>query len=77
VLAVTTEPDSPLSVLAADVVVVPDATKLRKAGEAATEQPLGSLFDQCCHVVLDAACLEVSRRRHVSLESSRRQHASE
>jgi len=37
----------------------------------------GSLFDQCTHVLLDAICLEIARRRHVSLDEARSQHASE
>ena len=77
VVAVTTDPDSPLGGLAEACLVVPAATKWRRPGESATEQPLGSLFDQCTHLVLDAVCLQISRRREVSLAEARAQHASE
>jgi 6-phospho-3-hexuloisomerase len=77
VLAVTTDTRSPLAELAVEVLDVPAATKQRSAGEATTQQPLGSLFDQCTHVLLDAICLEIARRRDVSLDEARSQHASE
>jgi len=77
VLAVTTDPDSPLADLAVEALVVPAATKARAAGEAATQQPPGSLFDQCTHVLLDAICLEITRRRDITLDEARSQHASE
>lgn len=77
VLAVTTDAASRLADLAERTVVVPAATKARSATEASTQQPLGSLFDQCTHVLLDAVCLEITRRRAVSLDESRGLHASE
>lgn len=77
VVAVTTDPDSPLGSLAERCLVVPAATKWRREGEAETEQPLGSLFDQCTHLLLDAVCLEISRTRAVTLDCARSQHASE
>jgi len=77
VLAVTSDAGSPLAELAIEVLAVPAATKQRGAGEATTQQPLGSLFDQCTHVLLDAICLEIARRRDVSLDEARSQHASE
>ena len=76
VLAVTTDPDSPLGRLAAQTLVVPAATKWRRPGESATEQPLGSLFDQCAHVALDAVCLIVSRRRGLGNQEARERHAN-
>lgn len=61
VLAVSTNPDSPLAALASRIIHVPAATKYRREGEAASIQPLGSLFDQCAHLVFDAVCLGLAR----------------
>ncbi len=77
VLAVTTDANSALAELAVEVLEIPAATKQRAAGEAVTQQPLGSLFDQCTHIVLDAICLEIAGRRGVSLDAARAHHASE
>jgi len=57
VIAVTTDPESPLSETATCLAHVPAATKYRKESEQPTVQPLGSLFDQCAHILLDAVCL--------------------
>ena len=74
--AVTTDPDSPLARYADVVLTVPAATKYRRAGEAATIQPLSSLFDQATHVVLDVVCLELARRRGVDNTTARAAHAN-
>jgi 6-phospho-3-hexuloisomerase len=74
--AVTTDPDSPLARTADVVLTVPAATKYRRAGEAATIQPLSSLFDQATHVVLDVVCLELARRRGVDNAAARAAHAN-
>jgi 6-phospho-3-hexuloisomerase len=74
--AVTTDPDSPLARHAEVVVTVPAATKHRRAGEAATIQPLSSLFDQATHVVLDVVCLELAQRRGVDNAAARAAHAN-
>lgn len=76
VLAVTTDPQSPLAAAADAVLHVPAATKYRREGEAATIQPLSSLFDQVCHVVFDAACLRVALRREVTNDAARAAHAN-
>ncbi|WP_214111238.1 6-phospho-3-hexuloisomerase [Acrocarpospora catenulata] len=76
VLAVTTAPTAPLASGARHVLHVPAATKHRRAGEAATVQPLSSLFDQCAHVVLDCVCLELARRHNVTDDQARRAHAN-
>lgn len=75
-LAVTTDPDSPLAVQAARSLVIPAATKWRRAGEPASEQPLGSLFDQCAHLALDAVCLAIARRRGFTNDAARQRHAN-
>jgi 6-phospho-3-hexuloisomerase len=62
-LAVTSDATSPLARAATIVWHIPAATKYARAG---TVQPLSSLFDQCTHIVLDAACLKIVRARDVS-----------
>lgn len=74
--AVTTDPAAPLGEAADDVLVLPAATKYRRADEAQTIQPLSSLFDQVTHIVLDVVCLGVARRRHVDNERARRSHSN-
>ncbi len=76
VIAVTTDPDSPLAATAATVVHIPAATKYRKPGEAATIQPLSSLFDQVCHIVFDAVCLRLATLREVDNAAARAAHAN-
>jgi 6-phospho-3-hexuloisomerase len=58
VIAVTTNPESELAGVAANVLHVPAATKYRHEGEAFSMQPLGSLFDQCAHILFDTICLQ-------------------
>ena len=76
VCLVTTAPDSPLAHLAHFVLTVPAATKHRRAGEAATVQPLSSLFDQATHIVLDVVCLELAGRRGVDNAQARSTHSN-
>jgi 6-phospho-3-hexuloisomerase len=76
VVAVTTDPEAPLAARADAVVQVPAATKYRKPGEAATIQPLSSLFDQVCHIVFDAVCLRLALLRDVDNASARAAHAN-
>lgn len=58
VLVVTTNPKSELGNIASFIIHIPAATKYRREGEPTSIQPLGSLFDQCAHIVFDAICLE-------------------
>jgi 6-phospho-3-hexuloisomerase len=76
VVAVTTDPESALADRADTVVHVPAATKYRKPGEAATIQPLSSLFDQVCHVMFDAVCLRLAQLRDVDNVTARAAHAN-
>jgi 6-phospho-3-hexuloisomerase len=76
VLAVTTEPESPLGRQAAACLVIPAATKYRRDGEAATVQPLSSLFDQVTHLALDAVCLELAGRRGIDNAAAKAAHAN-
>jgi 6-phospho-3-hexuloisomerase len=57
VIAMTTNPESPLATAATTILHVPAATKYRRETEIQTIQPLGSLFDQCSHVLFDSICL--------------------
>lgn len=74
--AVTTDPSSPLANLAAAVLVLPAATKYRKADEPPTIQPLSSLFDQTTHIALDVVCLDLARRLEVDNERARQRHSN-
>lgn len=74
--AVTTDPASPLAEVADAALVLPAATKYRRADEALTIQPLSSLFDQMTHIALDVVCLEVARRRDVDNERARANHSN-
>jgi 6-phospho-3-hexuloisomerase len=76
VVAVTSDPEAALGELADRTLVVPAATKWRRPGEPATSQPLGSLFDQACHLTLDAVCLHLARLAGVDNEQARARHAS-
>lgn len=60
ICAVTAHPDSELAKTSDVVLFIPAATKKRSEGEAATVQPLGSLFDQGAHLCLDAVALILS-----------------
>lgn len=76
VLAVSTDPASPLAEAATVTVVVPAATKYRRPDEPATIQPLSSLFDQVTHLVLDAVCLGIAARRGVDNSAAAARHAN-
>ncbi len=75
-LAVTTDDESPLGKMAARTLLIPAATKWRREGEAKSQQPLGSLFDQCCHIALDAVCLRVAELQGETNETARLRHAN-
>ncbi|POX36043.1 6-phospho-3-hexuloisomerase [Streptomyces sp. Ru73] len=74
--AVTTAPDSPLGTLAASVLLLPAATKYRRPGEAASVQPLSSLFDQATHVTLDVVALRLAGLLEVDNDRARAAHAN-
>lgn len=75
--AVTTDAQSPLAALADTVLIVPAATKHRRAHEVATLQPLSSLFDQATHLLLDVVCLHLARARGVDNAIAKASHATE
>lgn len=74
--AVTTAPESPLAELAATTLVIPAATKYRRPGEAASVQPLSSLFDQATHIALDVVALRLAGLLSVDNEQARKAHAN-
>jgi 6-phospho-3-hexuloisomerase len=74
--AVTTKQDALLATLAAHTLIIPAATKWRRVGESSTTQPLGSLFDQCCHIALDAVCLHIAERNEISNKAARELHTN-
>ena len=73
VIAVTSKPDSPLAQTADTVIVVPGRVKGEAGGSI---QLLSSLFDQSVHIALDALCLMLSRRDHVSDAQANANHAN-
>ncbi|AJY73468.1 6-phospho-3-hexuloisomerase [Paenibacillus beijingensis] len=76
VIGVTTDEQSQLGRSATKLLHIPAATKYRREGEAASIQPLGSLFDQCVHLVLDAVCLEYGGIRQVDGGMALRLHSN-
>ncbi|RYL89343.1 6-phospho-3-hexuloisomerase [Sporolactobacillus sp. THM7-4] len=74
IIAATSKPDSPLAELADCTIIVPGATKGDK--ERKSVQLLSSLFDQAVHITLDALCLKLSRRDHVSEEDAVKMHTN-
>ena len=73
VLAVTSDPESPLAQLADTVWHIPAATKYARSG---TIQPLSSLFDQCAHIVLDVACLRIAQAKDIDNARAVAAHAN-
>ncbi|PGV49254.1 6-phospho-3-hexuloisomerase [Bacillus sp. AFS037270] len=76
VIAVTTNPESPLAAAATRILHVPAATKYRRENELKTIQPLGSLFDQCVHLLFDTICLQYSQLSSVSNNDAFARHSN-
>ncbi len=76
VIAVTTDPNSPLANHATDILNVPGATKYRKDNEMESIQPLGSLFDQSVHILFDAICLLYAEQKSVNHKIAFKQHSN-
>ena len=74
ILAVTSKPDSPLAELADVVLEIPGTVKGDAGEERKSIQLLSSLFDQSLHIVLDAVCLELSRRDRVANDQATAAH---
>jgi 6-phospho-3-hexuloisomerase len=76
VIAVTTDPESELALSASLILHIPAATKYRRENELQTIQPLGSLFDQCAHLVFDTVCLEYGEKNHVDHGQAYQKHSN-
>ncbi len=76
VLSVTTNAEVELARASTYFMVIPAATKQRNSGEAETVQPLGSLFDQSLHIVLDAICLRYAKLQHLSNQTAFQKHSN-
>jgi len=76
VVAITTNPESPLAATATTILHIPAATKYRRENELKTIQPLGSLFDQCAHVVFDTLCLQYSALNEVDHSAAFGRHSN-
>ncbi|RLQ93808.1 6-phospho-3-hexuloisomerase [Falsibacillus albus] len=76
VIALTTNPDSDLSQQASSVLHIPAATKHRRENELKTIQPLGSLFDQCAHIVFDTICLQYAELNEIDHADAFSKHSN-
>lgn len=76
VVALTTNPESELATHASPMIHIPAATKYRREGEAASIQPLGSLFDQCAHIVFDTLCLLYAELKNVDHREAFTKHSN-
>jgi 6-phospho-3-hexuloisomerase len=76
VIAVTTNPESTLAAAATEILHVPAATKYRRENELQTIQPLGSLFDQCVHIVFDSICLQFSKLNDIDNAEAFKRHSN-
>ncbi|WP_141433565.1 6-phospho-3-hexuloisomerase [Bacillus sp. 03113] len=76
VIAISTAEESPLSKHALNVIIIPAATKFRKENETKTIQPLGSLFDQCAHILFDTVCLYYSEMNEISNQQALQLHSN-
>ncbi|MDN3017955.1 6-phospho-3-hexuloisomerase [Paenibacillus sp. BSR1-1] len=76
VMAVTTNPESPLAAAATHILHVPAATKYRRENELQTIQPLGSLFDQSVHILFDTICLLFGKLNEVDHSEAFGRHSN-
>ncbi|GGG03932.1 6-phospho-3-hexuloisomerase [Paenibacillus abyssi] len=76
VWAVTANAESPLAQTANEILHVEAATRYRKEHESKSVQPLGSLFDQCCHIVFDAICLRYASELQVAHSEAFNRHTN-
>ncbi|WP_419880403.1 6-phospho-3-hexuloisomerase [Peribacillus sp. B-H-3] len=76
VVGISTKKESGLGLSSSHLVHIPAATKFRREGETETIQPLGSLFDQCAHIVFDTICLLYADLNHVDNSQAFKQHSN-
>ncbi|PKG22515.1 6-phospho-3-hexuloisomerase [Niallia nealsonii] len=75
-IAVTTDSSSPLANTASSIITIPASTKYRKEHELDSIQPLGSLFDQCAHIVFDTICLCYAEQNKVEFATAFKNHSN-
>jgi len=76
VAAVTARRESALVGLATVTVVLPCPTKLHLAGEAASIQPMGSLFEQSLLIFFDSIAMMIKQDRGLTEEQLWKTHAN-
>lgn len=76
VMGITTDLSSALAQHATVNLHIPAATKYRKENELESIQPLGSLFDQCAHIVFDTICLYYSEFNLIEHNQAFKQHSN-
>lgn len=76
VIAITTNLESDLAQHANLILHIPAATKYRRDHEQASIQPLGSLFDQCAHIVFDSICLEYAEKKEYGNQQAFNMHSN-
>lgn len=85
VLAVTSNPDSPLGKMADHTVVVPGRSMVAREDEYLSRQllgehesltPMGTLFENSCMIFLDSLIAELMDRLAVSEDEMKRRHAA-
>lgn len=76
VLAISTDAHSPLIEVSTYAICIPASTKYRKDHELKSIQPLGSLFDQCAHILFDTICLNFAELNNVAFEQAFKQHSN-
>ncbi|MFP3720565.1 6-phospho-3-hexuloisomerase [Niallia circulans] len=76
VLVLTTNPSSPLVEEATHTICIPASTKYRQANEMKSIQPLGSLFDQCAHIIFDTICLNFAELNEIGFEEAFKRHSN-
>jgi 6-phospho-3-hexuloisomerase len=70
ILLLTTDPESAIGRLSDRCLQVPAATKYRRSNEPKTIQPLGNLFDQAVHIVLDVVVMKsIEQRDEISADT--------
>lgn len=74
VLAVSSKKESTLASFADFVLIVPGAIRTSNENQRKSIQLLSSLFDQSLHIILDVACLYISRRDGISNEKADAKH---
>lgn len=76
IISFTTNNQSQLAEKSVESIIIPAATKYRRSDEFQTIQPLGSLFDQSLHVVLDTVCLYVAKGVKADHDDAFKRHSN-